>query len=325
MNPFLALRGQPQAVELLQQALLKDKIAPAYLFVGSPGIGRKIAALAFAQLLLAHHQPPDQQALIFKKVEAKNHPDFLWVEPTYQHQGQRLTATEAEAAGLKRKAPPQIRIEQIREISTFLARPPLNAMRAVVVIEDADTMAEGAANALLKTLEEPGRATLILIAPSGDSLLSTLVSRCQRIPFYRLPQEEMGEILRAKGYGDIADHGVLCAIAQGSPGEALLAAEQLAAIPPELLNTLATPPTTPQQALFLAKEIDQTLEAETQLWLLNYLQYTYWQKYLNNPRHLLPLETLEKARQALLSYVQPRLVWECTLLEFCSHPTQKRR
>ncbi len=80
-------------------------------------------------------------------------------------------------------------IEQIREITNFLSRPPLESSRSVVVIEQADTMTESAANALLKTLEEPGKATLILIAPSPSSLLPTLVSRCQHIPLSLFPRE----------------------------------------------------------------------------------------------------------------------------------------
>jgi hypothetical protein len=92
------------------------------------------------------------------RVRQRNHPDLLWVEPTYMNQGKRLSTKEAEEAGLKRKAPPQIRLEQVREIGEFLSRPPLEAGRSVVVLEQAETMGEGAANGLLKTLEEPGKA-----------------------------------------------------------------------------------------------------------------------------------------------------------------------
>ena len=121
----------------------------------------------------------------------------MWVQPTYQYQGQRLTAVEAAEKRLKRKAPPIIRLEQIREITQFLGRPPLDAPRNMVVLEEAETMAEAAANALLKTLEEPGQATLILIAPSLESVLPTLVSRCQRIPFYRLDASSVAQILNS--------------------------------------------------------------------------------------------------------------------------------
>lgn len=311
---FADIIGQQQAIALLEQAIARNRIAPAYLFAGAAGVGKRLAALAFAELLLTQHLPESQYALIRRKIQAKNHPDFLWVQPTYQHQGQLLTPEEAAASGLKRKAPPQIRVEQIRAIAEFLSRPPLEASRSVVVIEDAQTMAESAANALLKTLEEPGKATLVLIAPSADSLLSTLVSRCQRIPFSRLCREEVEEIIKKIGREEILADPALLAIAQGSPGEALSAWEQLQNIPPDLLKNLGSPPKTPRNALELAKEVDKTLDTEAQLWAIDYLQYCYWQSDRGSPRGVSHLETLEQARKYLLSYAQPRLVWECTLL-----------
>lgn len=75
----------------------------------------------------------------------------------------------------------------------------------MVVIEQAEAMAESAANALLKTLEEPGRATLILIAPSPESILPTLVSRCQKIPFYRLDSSSLTQVLTRTGNLEILD------------------------------------------------------------------------------------------------------------------------
>lgn len=67
----------------------------------------------------------------------------------------------------------------------------MRASRSLVVLTQAETMNEAAANALLKTLEEPGRATLILIAPSPSALLNTIVSRCQKIPFYPLNRSDL--------------------------------------------------------------------------------------------------------------------------------------
>ncbi|MGK7876690.1 MAG: DNA polymerase III subunit delta' [Xenococcaceae cyanobacterium] len=316
MNSFAQLIGQNQAVELLGQAVAHNRIAPAYLFAGPPGVGRCLAAKCFSELLICAGIPVEQRPRIQKRLLAGNHPDLFWVEPTYLHQGKRLSASEAAAAGLKRKAPPQIRIEQIREITQFLGRPPLEASRSVVVIEDAQRMAEAAANALLKTLEEPGRATLILIAPGTDSLLPTLVSRCQRIPFYRLASEDMKRVLRERGYEEILEHPALLAIAQGSPGEAIASLAQRQAIPEDLLGKLTQPPTSPRNALGLAKEIDKKLDTEAQLWLVDYLQYCYWHSW----RQKSIIEQLEKARQFLLSYAQPRLVWECTLLYMCQEP-----
>lgn len=320
MNRFSELIGQPQAIELLQQAIAHNRIAPAYLFAGPSGIGKSLAAKAFAEELLAFNLTVEQQERVKRRFFAGNHPDLLWVSPTYQHQGKLLTAKEAEESGLKRKAPPLIRIEQIREIGQFLSRPPLEASRAVIVLEEAQSMNEGAANALLKTLEEPGKATLILIAPSVDALLPTLVSRCQRIPFYRLSLSAMEQVLSKTGHEDVLSFPQLLAIAQGSPGEAIAALEQLKAIPENLKQLLTQTPTNARQALEIAKTIDKDLDTQVQLWLVDYLQYSYWQQAVN-PKQL---KILEKARQYLLAYVQPRLVWECTLLSLLETKDSKR-
>lgn len=298
--------GQLQAVTLLRQAIATDRIAPAYLFAGTAGIGKSLAARGFSTALMTQGIPSEQQQLIRYKLYKNNHPDLLWVEPTYQHQGKLYTPSEAQAAGLKRKAPPQIRIEQIRQISEFLGRPALEAPRCMVIIEDAQTMAEAPANALLKTLEEPGEATIVLLVPSADSILPTLVSRCQKIPFYRLSQTDVVRILQDKGYQHILEDETILAIAQGSPGEAIAIYELLSNVPQELLNRLQQFPSNPLQALTLAKDLCGALDTEVQMRLIDYLQYQYWQT--TGDRSL--IEKLEQTRKYLRGYVQPRLVWE---------------
>ncbi len=308
---FPTLLGQDQAIALLKGAIAANRIAPAYLFAGPSGVGRSLAARTFIELLFCTDIPTEKQPSVQRRLRQGNHPDVLWVEPTYLHNGTRLSATEAAQKGLQRKAPPQIRLEQIREITQFLGRSALEASRKVVVLEQAETMAEAAANGLLKTLEEPGRATLILMAPSTESLLPTLVSRCQRIPFYRLAQQDMETVLRETGHEEILKESSVLAIAQGSPGEAIAAFEQLQAIPNTLLAQLTKLPNSVRKALELAKEIDKTLDTEAQLWLVDYLQHSYWQSR-SSPGII---QQLEQARKYLLSYAQPRLVWEVTLLE----------
>jgi DNA polymerase-3 subunit delta' len=329
MDFFAQLVGQDQAVELLTQAVIQNRVAPAYLFSGPDGVGKSLAARCFAEQLFCSSSHPGgslqqryhanvpihQQQHIQKRLQLGNHPDLLWVQPTYLHQGQRLSAAAAASAGLKRKAPPVIRTEQIREITQFLSRPPLEAPRLVVVLEQAETMAEAAANALLKTLEEPGQATLILIAPAPESLLPTLVSRCQRIPFYRLNSTAMAQVLRQTGNEELNQPSML-GLAQGSPGEAITSWLQLQAIPAELLQAMNQPPKSLRDALELARQIDK-MDLEAQLWLVDYLQHCYWQQFLLGTIRRSPLEQLEKARRYLLSYAQPRLVWECTLLLMC--------
>lgn len=318
MDYFTSLIGQTQAVELLTEAVSQNRIAPGYLFVGSNGIGKSLAAKCFIELLFsANLTEPRLITSVQNRVRLGNHPDLLWVEPSYMNQGKRLSPKEAEEAGLKRKSPPQIRLEQVREISNFLSRPPLESARSIVVLEQAETMGEGAANGLLKTLEEPGKAALILIAPSVDSLLPTLISRCQKIQFNRLNPAAMALVLQQGGFGEILSNSEVMGMAQGSPGEAIAIWQQLQSMPDDLLQKVKKLPRNLRSALELAKEIDKTLDTESQLWLIDYLQHCYWQQFLAGGISRSPLEPLEKARQYLLNYVQPRLVWECTLMGIC--------
>jgi DNA polymerase III subunit delta' len=305
------LIGQERASELLTRAVTLDRIAPAYLFYGASGVGRSIAAERFARMLLCQGLPSDRHPLVEQKLRSRNHPDLRWVEPTHTHKGELLTAKQARERELTLKSLPQIRIEQIRDLTEFICRHPLEASRQVVIIEEAQTMPEAAANALLKTLEEPLKATIILIAPDLDSLLPTIVSRCQRIQFYPLSVANLEIVLRQLGYTQIIEHPELSAIAQGSPGKAIAAWEQLQSIPHELLERLRIKPQNPLDAFKLAKAITDELALAAQLWLVDYLQYYYWHR----EGDLDLMQQWEQTRQQLLAYVQPRLVWECILLK----------
>ena len=340
MSFLASLVGQHQAIALLSQAVRQQRVAPAYLFAGPDGVGRALMARGFAEMLferaIADGSQGDRGARsVSDRIARGNHPDLLWVQPTYRHKGQSLSGAEMAAAGLSPKAPPQIRIEQVREIARFVARPPLASDRALVVVEGAETANEAAANALLKTLEEPGRSMLILLAPSPAALLPTLVSRCARIPFYRLADREMVRVLQQVGRGDLAEEKTLLAIARGSPGRAIVAWERLQAIPPtlrdraaRLLSAAASPMASSRaaslqdlrEALELARDIDRELDVETQLWLLEDLAARFWQERRQHwcvregDAIARPLTCLERTRDRLLAYAQPRLAWEVALL-----------
>ncbi|MGB8698193.1 MAG: DNA polymerase III subunit delta' [Thermosynechococcaceae cyanobacterium] len=312
---FASLVGQPQAVELLSQAIRRDRIAPAYLFVGPDGVGRSLAAQLFLAALLSASGVGDQG-----RSRLENHPDILRVEPTYQHQGKLMTAATLKEKGIALpKSRPQVRLEQIRDITHFLSQRPMEASRLLVVIEEAQTMGEAAANGLLKTLEEPGHGTLILLATSVETLLPTIVSRCQRIPFYRLSTDHFRIVLQQMGREDLLSHTELIGMAQGSPGHALDDWEKLQTVPPEVLQACLTPPSSAKACLDLARQIDKGLDVESQLWLLDYLQQRYWLYY----RHLAFLQPLEAAKKYLTHYVQPQLVWEVTLLNLIQETKRK--
>ncbi len=309
-NFFAPLRGQDPAIQLLTQAVRRRSLAPAYLFTGAAGIGKALAARCWLETILCQDLPLAEIPLNCQKIRQGNHPDIHWVAPTYSHQGQLLSAAAAAEAGVKKKAPPQIRIEQVREIGQFLARPPLVADRQLVVIEGAEAMAEGAANALLKTLEEPGAATLILLADPGGALLPTIVSRCQKIPFRCLSELLTIEILTQGGYAELAADATILGMSQGSPGRAIELGEQLQIIPEDLRAALCARPSRMRGALQVAKRVDQELDNVAQLALLEYLQFCYWQSFRNAEL----VKVLAESRRQLVAYVQPRLVWECLLL-----------
>ncbi|MEC8215501.1 MAG: DNA polymerase III subunit delta' [Cyanobacteriota bacterium] len=307
---FDDLIGQPLAVDLLTAALERQRLAPAYLFAGPNGVGRRLAAVRFLEGTLGAGHPAERQR---RRLKERNHPDLLWVEPTFQHQGRLYTRLEAEEAGISRRSPPQLRLEQVRSISRFLARQPLEAERGMVVIEAVEAMPEAAANALLKTLEEPGHGLLILLSAAPERLLSTIRSRCQLIRFLRLPQADLNRVLEGCGALE-EDPPELLAMAAGSPGELMEHRRQRAGLPQEISGRLESMPDKPMEALALARDLCEALDTEQQLWLINWWQQQLWARGAGE-RQLQRLETL---RRQLLSFVQPRLAWEVALLELAS-------
>ncbi len=314
---FADLLGQPQAVRLLQAALEHQRLAPAYLFAGSEGVGRRLAALRFLEGVLAGTTGNPQ---VRRRLAEGNHPDLLWVEPTYSDKGQLIPASKAEEAGVSRRTPPQLRLEQIREVSRFLARRPVEAPGCLVVLEGVEAMAEGAANALLKTLEEPGDGLLVLISTAPEQLLGTIRSRCQQIPFARLAPELVEQVLaglpveEAPAQSERPDPPELAELAAGSPGALLRHRHHWRQLPEGIAERLQGLSPDPLQALELARDLTEALDGEQQLWLIDWWQIALWRRQADP----VPLKRLERLRMQLRSFVQPRLAWEVALLELAS-------
>ena len=315
---FEDLLGQPRAVQLLTAALRLRRIAPAYLFAGPDGVGRRLAALRFLEGVLAGGiQAPAPSAGLRRRLEQGNHPDLLWVEPTYLHQGRLVPVSGAEAEGVSRRTAPQIRLEQVRELTRFLARHPVEAPGPLVVLDSVEAMAEGAANALLKTLEEPGDGLLILISAAPEQLLSTIRSRCQQIPFQRLAPPVLVEVLaRQPAAGALAeaeagDPAELLELAAGSPGALLEHRRRWRELPQGLAGRLLDLRAEPLEAMALARDLCEALEGEQQQWLLNWWQLALWRR--RGPA--VDLRRLERLRAQLRGHVSPRLAWEVALLQ----------
>jgi len=315
---FADLIGQDRAVALLAASLAQGRLAPAYLLAGPHGVGRRLAALRFLEGVVAG---PAGDALQRRRLEAGNHPDLLWVEPTYSHQGRLVPQSKALEEGVSRRTPPQLRLEQVREISRFLARRPVEAPGCLVVLDGAEAMAEAAANALLKTLEEPGDGLLLLICAAPDQLLPTIRSRCQLVPLGRLAPEAMAQVLKRSEGPEPAtlDPPELLELAAGSPGALLQHRSHWQQLPEDLISTLlrlAEPAdglvsAQPVELLELARMISDALDGEQQLWLLQWWELVLWRRGAGRA----VLERLGRLRSHLLAYVQPRLAWEVGLLD----------
>lgn len=172
--------GHEWAVQSLARDAVSERVRHAYLLLGPTGIGKSTLALAFAQTLLCR----DDDRRCNQLVAAHTHPDLSLIVPE-------------ESGKIIRTA--KISIEVIRELIYTLSLRPVESQRRVAVIADFDSASRGAANALLKTLEEPpGDTILILTAESEDRLLPTITSRCERLTLRPLPLAQVQSALQTR-------------------------------------------------------------------------------------------------------------------------------
>ncbi|HYB40540.1 MAG TPA: DNA polymerase III subunit, partial [Candidatus Methylomirabilis sp.] len=164
-DPFAGIRDQEEAVTLLRRAVATGRIAHAYAFVGPPGAGRKLTALAFSVALIA---PTGGQAAA--RIGRGAHPDVRVVEPTPPEHNP--------------KGPLAIRIENVRALERLASLRPAEAPWKIFVVDEAERMTVATPQAFLKTLEEPPDHTiLILIVSQLRALPPTILSRCQVVRF----------------------------------------------------------------------------------------------------------------------------------------------
>ena len=197
---FESITGHEQQKNILRRTLKNQRVAHAYLFEGPDGIGKKLMALAFVRALLCQNGTGCGDCPACRKVDHNNHPD--------------IHLLNAEDATLK--------IDQIRALQQELSLRPLEGIYKICLIDGAEHFSSGAANALLKTLEEPQPNTLIILLTSHpERLLLTILSRCQRLPFSRLPKQQLADILAQKLELSHTEALVLAALSEGSFKKAL--------------------------------------------------------------------------------------------------------
>ena len=201
------IKGHEQIKSELSRLLSMNRLPHALLFTGEEGIGKAMAARLLAKALLCCAEGNSRPCGICpscRSFDEGSHPDFFYLQP--------------ESSGSVK----MIKIEQMRQVQAALALSPYLSERRAVIIDGAEYMNDTVANSLLKTLEEPqGEIYFILVTANKDKLLPTVLSRCTKIYFAPLRNEEVAAILRDKGGVDTDRAEVIARISGGSAGRAL--------------------------------------------------------------------------------------------------------
>ena len=180
-DAFENILGQPKVREFLRATVSQDKVSHAYLFTGPAGSNKTLAAYAFAQAVLCPKGPQGPRGGncgacdACRRIMRKKHPDVRYFAP------------EGASGYL---------VEQIRDIVSDTSFAPIQAKKKIYILDRVDLLGVQAANAFLKTLEEPpSDVVLILLGRTRESVLPTILSRCQVVPFRTIPASEAAGII----------------------------------------------------------------------------------------------------------------------------------
>jgi len=233
VKPFGSLTGQSGAKSLLSSAVAAGRLAHAYLIAGPEGCGRLSMALDLAACVICPEDPPGfcGGCRHCKRLFSMNHPDVRLTIPrtaavTVDDEAALLAARASDGVTpLRFPGNTGISIGQIREIEARLSRKSFEGRGHVEIIIDAHLMRREAANALLKTLEEPPEKTLLILTTSFLSgVLPTVRSRAHCVRLGTLGMTDIKGILAKRTGLGPEDIESLALASGGSPGRALAAA-----------------------------------------------------------------------------------------------------
>ncbi len=201
---FSDIVGHQKQLATLRWALEKDRLHHAYFFLGPEGVGKRTVALSLAMAIQCREREYDScgGCANCRQVQSGNHPDVRVVAPL---------------AGKK-----EISIQQVRELERELNYRAFSGRKKIALVDPASLMNFSAQNALLKTLEEPPKESLlILLSTSTGAVLPTLLSRCLRLSFSPLPAEVVASFLVAQKGMKQQEAELLAAMTMGSLGKAV--------------------------------------------------------------------------------------------------------
>ena len=243
--PFRDIYGQERQIEVLQNAIRRERVPHAYLFHGIPGIGKRTTAWGLAAALNCPEENADfcGQCPSCRKVDRGTHPDIMVIE----------------SGGVF------IKIDQIRDLQNQVQFKPFEGRKKVFIIVDADRMNDASANALLKTIEEPSPSNVLILTTSRlHKLPQTIVSRCQKVRFRPLRPGRVASFLSDTEEMDAVSAQAVAAAAGGSIGRALeIRKDSLRDFKDEVAGILSAGPA-PLDMIFLADRFGKDRDAVLQ-------------------------------------------------------------
>ena len=183
---FENIIGNDNNKNLLNEIVKSNSVSHGYMFLGISGIGKLLFAKEFAKAILCDEEIGCNKCKSCIEFDSSNNPDFQVIDPEES----------------------SIKIEQIRKMNNKIYEKPIISRRKVYIINNADSMTLDAQNCLLKTLEEPPEyAVIILIGTNENIFLNTIKSRCVKINFSKISDEELKKILINKyEYSNVSEN-----------------------------------------------------------------------------------------------------------------------
>ena len=273
---FENLIGNSKIKETLNLIAEKNNVLNGYMFIGIEGIGKKLFAIEFAKMLLCteNGNKPCNHCKSCIEFSGNNNPDFKIIEPDGN----------------------SIKIEQIRLMNSKIIEKPITSSRKVYIINDSQKMTVEAQNCLLKTLEEPPEyATLILICNNEAQMLNTIKSRCTKINFNLINENELKEYIEKRTNEKLNDN--ILRLSEGSIRKALELNEkvELYSNLEKFINKIEQMKKTSifSEAELLYRNTDDIQE------ILNYMNIEFFEKGKTNEKYLNCIEYIEQAKRRL--------------------------